>query len=283
MHWFYLFALLSFHLNAKVLIITHSYNRPDFIEIQYKTFAKFLQDDYEFVVFNDAKLRSIKNSIDKMCNKLGIRCIRIPQSIHDAPYLPREPGENFNHPCIRCANVVQYSLDILGFDHPGIVMIIDSDMFLIRPFSIQNYMVGYDMAGYRQNRKHLEYVWNGIVFLNMPALADRRSINFNCGKIDGIYLDVGGQIYHYFLSHPNLKLNLMDGMYIKENHQVSLRERSDPNLFFLLNQKPDNIEFFIDYSFFHYRGGGNWDHQSEKYHSEKTSILNAFIDRILKD
>ena len=30
----------------KILIFTYRYNRPDFIEIQHKTFKKFLKDDY---------------------------------------------------------------------------------------------------------------------------------------------------------------------------------------------------------------------------------------------
>ena len=41
----------------KILIITHNYNRPDFIEIQSATFKKFLQDDYEYVVFNDVQMK----------------------------------------------------------------------------------------------------------------------------------------------------------------------------------------------------------------------------------
>jgi hypothetical protein len=178
---------------------------------------------------------------------------------------------------------VQYSLDTLGFDHQGIVAIIDSDMFLIRPFSIEQYMRGYDLAGYPQSRKHIEYIWNGIVFFDMQTLPDRKTINFNCGPIDGIGLDVGGQTYRYFQSHPNLRLKFMDGMYLKLDHQISQREASDPNLYFLLNKNPNNIEFFLDYSFFHYRGGGNWDHKSSDYHDKKTSILNEFINQILKD
>ena len=39
---------------TKVLIFTYSYNKPEFIELQYKTFKKFLLDDHELIVFNDA-------------------------------------------------------------------------------------------------------------------------------------------------------------------------------------------------------------------------------------
>jgi len=277
------FVFLGIHLNAKILIITHTYNRPDFIEIQHKTFQKFLKDEYEFVVFNDARDDTTRDQINETCSKLGLGCIRISQSVHDAPYLKRASWEDYNHPCIRCANVVQYSLDILGFDHDDIVVIIDSDMFLIRPFSVVDFMNNCDMAGVRQSRSYIEYFWNGLVFFNMPTLQERRSISFNCSSINGIGLDVGGETYHYFQSHPDLKLKHIDCMYLKETHEISPRERSDPNLLFLLDQKPNNIEFLIDYSFFHYRGGGNWDHKSKEYHSQKTTILNTFIDKILQE
>ncbi len=42
-------------LSAKVLLFTFAYNRPELIELQYKTFKKFLLDDYELIVINDAK------------------------------------------------------------------------------------------------------------------------------------------------------------------------------------------------------------------------------------
>lgn len=36
-------------------IITSVVNNPIFIEIQYRTFKKFMRCEYEFIVFNDAK------------------------------------------------------------------------------------------------------------------------------------------------------------------------------------------------------------------------------------
>ena len=53
-----LYFLMPLLLNAsilypQILICTFAYNRPDFIEIQYLTFKKFLMDDFKLVVFND--------------------------------------------------------------------------------------------------------------------------------------------------------------------------------------------------------------------------------------
>src|SRR6185312_17253545 len=102
--------LATVSIQCNVLIITHSFNRPDFIEIQDKTFKKFLKDDYIFVVFNDAPQEEVSHQITQTCNTLNLPCVRIPQSIHDAPYLERLPVEDYHHPVVRCANVVQFSL-----------------------------------------------------------------------------------------------------------------------------------------------------------------------------
>src|SRR5690348_14973933 len=97
-------------LRAQVMIFTYAFNRPDFIEIQHKTFQKFVQDEYTFIVFNDANNEQMARAINETCQKLNIVPIRIPQDIHQRAYLNRWPGEIFNHPTIRNVNAVMYSL-----------------------------------------------------------------------------------------------------------------------------------------------------------------------------
>src|ERR1700733_12744545 len=219
-NYFFTFIFLTFFnynglvASKNVLIMTYSFNRPDFIEIQDKTFKKFLKDDYTFVVFNDATQEEVSNQIIETCNRLNLPCIKIPQSIHDTPYSQR----NYRHPSIRNAstrnaNVVQYSLDTLGFDHDGIVMIIDSDMFLVKEFCVQEFLDGFDIAGVPQLRQHIEYIWVGLVCFNMQTLPDKKTIDFHCGQIDGIKVDTGGQTYHYFKDHPEVMKKPIDNQY----------------------------------------------------------------------
>jgi hypothetical protein len=267
-------------LSKNVLIMTYSFNRPDFIEIQDKTFKKFLKDDYTFVVFNDAKEEKISNQIIETCNKLSLPCVRIPQWIHNAPYLERWPGEDYNHPTVRCCNVVQFSLNTLGFGHDGIVMIIDSDMFLVKEFSVQEFLDDFDIAGVPQAREHIEYIWIGLALLNMQTLPDKKTINFNCGKVDGIPVDAGGQTYHYLKNHPEVMRKLVDNQFYPSDFIVS--EATHENVKFLFSHDCTNFEFLLKNSFFHYRGGSNWNNQSPEYHEKKTAVLNAFIDKCLK-
>jgi hypothetical protein len=154
---------------------------------------------------------------------------------------------------------VQYSLDILGFDHDDIVAIIDSDMFLVKEFSIAEYLSGYDIAGQPQSRADVHYLWNGIMFFNMNTLPNKKTINCNCGIINNQGCDVGGYLYYYFKENPSIKIKYVNHYYIESN----------------------NTEYFIDKTFFHYRGGGNWDHQSRAYHKQKTKFLHDFINNVL--
>ena len=271
---------------ATVLLMTHSHNRPDFIEIQYHTFKKFLKDDYEFIVFNDAPSEDMRNQIEIMCKKYGLRCIRIPQTIHTYAYLYRLPRESFNNPCVRCANVVQYSLNEVGLKHDDIVAIIDSDMFLVKEFSIREYMRNTDLAGVHQARDNgVEYIWNGLVFFDMRTQPNKERINFNCGEVNRTPVDVGGQMHHYLKQTPQARVTFIQQDYVanhasKSNVELASLGFSAPMTRFI-QANPPVVELYANGAFIHYRSGTNWDRQSTRYHMSKTQILNQLIEELV--
>ena len=198
---------------AKVLIITHAYNRPDFIEMQYLTFHKYLQDEYEFIVFNDAPPGATRVAIKEACQDLGVSCIPIPTEIH-----VNTAGISERH-----SETIQYSLDVLGYHYEGIVAFFDSDLFLVRPLSIENLMDGFDVvSAYRLGvwgqGVHLKYFWPGLCFLRMNALPNRQSLNFNNGLIDGYTVDTGGYTYHYLQENP-IRVKFLDQFPFRFHHE----------------------------------------------------------------
>ena len=273
---------------SQVLIFSHHHNRDDFIKIQYDTFKKFLTDDYEFIVFNDGPNDIMCNKIDTTCAELNIRCIRIPQKIHTYPYLYRLPRETMNHPCVRCANVMQYSLNELGIKHDDIVAIIDSDMFLTKEFSIRKYLEGFDLAGVKQQRPNsVEYIWNGLVFFDMKTLPNKQLINFNCGEVNNTPVDVGGQMHHYFKQTPQVRCRFITQGYVAQYAPKSVEELhrllfNEPMIQFI-KANPHVVELYADNSFVHYRSGTNWDRKSPSYHANKTEILQTLITSILQN
>jgi hypothetical protein len=281
----------------KVLVITHNYNRPDFVEIQYKTFEKFLLDiEYEYVVFNDAPQEPMKTQIDNVCKKYGIRCIRVPQKMHTTGDRPLNK---------RHVNGVRYSLEVIGYDNDGPVVIIDSDMFLIRPLSIEerlgdNHILSAMRGG---GPDSIDWLWPGISILAMNKLPNKRTLNYDCGPVNGHILDSGGSSYLYLKRHPGLKLEVINSLWcyqlfladkhnqIPEKTSVAAQERivayknygfNEKEIKFLLN-KPDTFEFYLDNHFLHYREGTNYTNQQQGYVDHKTRIFKEFIDNVLAD
>lgn len=282
---------------AEVLIFSYAYNRPDFIEIQYKTLQKFFLDDYRLIVFNDAPGEDMAQKIFNVCAHYNIQCIRIPQEIHTQPYLPRLPRENCQHPTCRNCNVVQYSLNNVGFDHDDIVMLLDSDMFLIKPFSVREFLNGYDLGGFKPFWAEFEYLWIGLVFLDMKTLPNKRTLTFNCGEIDGIPVDAGGHSHFYLKNNPEANLHVLDHFYSEDLHCASCKHTDQPVCthntemlrsvgldtdFIDFIQAANRVEFYHHASFLHYRSGTNWNHQSAHYHQMKTDALNRYIASIME-
>jgi len=263
--------------DATVYIFTYSYNRPEFIELQHRTFKKFLRDDYKFIVFNDAKSDHLCSAIERMCEKFDIECIRIPQEIHSRPYLQRWSTEDPTGANCRNANVVMYSLHTKGFKHDDILALIDSDLFLIQPFSIREYLKGYDIAGLWQGRSKdpsspsVQYLWIGIVFMNMATLPDIQTIDFNCGFVGDVPVDVGGQTYHYLHNHPDVKVRSI-------NTDAPSLDHIDERMYTFLRRGPFAMQFFCaDGCWVHYGGGTNWDYRPVNHHRWKYALLERFI------
>lgn len=284
-----LFLLVSIFsagiMQAKVLIYTYSYNRPDFIEIQHKTFKKFIKDEYEFVVFNDAPDETMARNIVAMCNQYQIPCIRIPQVIHQRPYLFRLPGENYQAPAVRNCNVVQYSLNEYGFNHDDILVLIDSDLFVVREFSFRDYLKDCDIAGLPQG---IGYLWIGLVLLNMQTLPNITTLNFNCGRINNVPVDAGGYSYHYIHDNPSVRVRYFSQFYPQNFPATELTDgllaqySFDAKAVDFIQAHPSNVEFLLNNCFLHYRSGTNWDCKSSDYHARKMALVNNYINALLQ-
>ncbi|OGB84408.1 hypothetical protein A3F66_06215 [candidate division TM6 bacterium RIFCSPHIGHO2_12_FULL_32_22] len=305
---FLLLSLLLFNLyiyNEPVLIFTYAFNRPEFIELQHKCFKKFLKDDYEFIVFNDANTIENELAIENTCKELGIKCVRIPQIIHDLPYLPRWDHEpSFHYPTIRCVNGVQFSLNRLGFFHKGPLLILDSDMFLIREFSVKEVLKNYDIIsiyqrGIGDNNCTVNYISIDLILMNMEKLPNKQTFNVNCGYHDGAPTDAAGQTYWYIKNNPTIRILYSNNYVISEdniivdyfkNHaghkiyslnmeNLKNAEFSEKEIEYIMSGAT-NTEFVLNNCFHHYRSGSNWDGRPHEYHKNKFHLLKKFVENI---
>ena len=199
---------------AKIRLFTFQYNRADFIEIQSKCLNKFLKekDDYELIVFNDATDPNYKQQIEQMCKTLKIVCVNFPQELHHTGNLIdlmkpfKLDGTNGS---VRHCQLVQYALDNFGYNHNDIVGIMEGDVFLIKEFSIREYLKNYDFIGSIQTDregKGLEYIWIGLTFLNIKNLPNVKDLNFDLTFINGTFLDSGGSTYYYLKNNHRIRI-----------------------------------------------------------------------------
>ncbi|KIX85622.1 glycosyltransferase [Vermiphilus pyriformis] len=306
-------CLVCLSINAHVLIFTTAYNRPDFIELQYKSLLKYLKDDFEYVVFNDASQAQIHDNIVMTCESLKIKCISFPQHLHT------EPVDLFLKPHIaphRHSQVIQYAFDMLGFNHQGIVAVLDADLFLVDNLSITDYMKEYDLAGTEKNgilwdtflpTSKYSFLWPVVFFFNMPKLPDRHTMQFATMSFDNHYFDSCGSLYFYLRDHPSLKIKYFDvvnlnaipgtspsGMFSHYHHNpvyYTLNDTKNRHLLEILNFKereikfiqsgPVNIQYYLENKFFHYMSASNYDQKTEDFHRIKTELFNQYMKEVL--
>lgn len=273
-------------------------------------------DDFEYVVFNDASKEPVGTQIDDMCNKLGIRCIRVPQTNRAVV-----PKHTFPQACTRHAQAFQYSMEALGFDHDDILMIVDSDMFLIKNFSPRSFLEGYDIAGAAWRLDPVVYLWPGLILLRMNVLPDKRTMQFFPGRIKEKSVDTGGYFYYYLEAHPDLKVLFFQegrlfvdrnwGLYRSQpsssgqryqsghpicleckkknartcSHTIALLKEwnFDQRIIdsFINKKFPTNTEFMLNDTFFHYREGSGYLNRAANYYQVKYDQTKDFITMML--
>jgi hypothetical protein len=248
-------------------IFTSVVNRPDFVGIQHKLFEKFLNEKYEFHVVDDSVDAEITTQFREVCESLKITYYRKP------------PANKPMNPAQACAHTVQWTYDnLIRKNHSeDIVFFLDSDMFLIDEFSIEEYMSDAIIAGLPQVRGHITYMWNGIMFFNMPKIEDK-DIDFSDGMVDGEMTDVGGHTYWYFKNTgiEMKKTNEEFPTYPTHFNDIDLQKDSGGY----------NMELHLDDKFLHYRAATNWYANwkgSDDPLKKKTIIFNTLIENILND
>ena len=249
-------------------IFTSVVNRPDFVALQDKLFQKFLKNDYRFHVVDDSIDENISSQFKEICELKNIEYYKTPETLEH------------NNPSTKVGNVIQWAFDDIVKKEcsSDIVFWTDSDMFLIDEFDIQEYMSDCVIAGLPQIRKHIKYMWNGLMFFNMPKLLELDSdIRFNVDFVDGEHLDTGGETYRYFKKN-NIELKETDVQYPSEYNDIELQNEEVTRGY--------NFELHLEGKFLHYRAATNWHSNwrgSDDPLVKKTMIFNQIIDNILSE
>jgi hypothetical protein len=209
---------------SKIHIFTYAHKRPDFIEIQYNSIRRYLKNDYEYIVFNNAvDDDSLSNEITNICKNLGIKCVNI-ELTEDLMHHGGEVnflGRHYVNPNIACSYPMVWTFKKYLSDEE-IVCILDSDMFFVSDIDLINELGDNDLIYTPQwrapinNNWTIHYIATGLIVLNIKNSPVLRDIDWHPGMVDGHNLDVGGRTTWLLKDNPNLKKKTIAEFSVRE-------------------------------------------------------------------
>ena len=271
-----------------IKIFTFASHRVDFIGLQMHSFRKYLKEDFEFVVFNNAKYDwaggASYNGINEQCGQIGVSVIDIQK---DKALLDRcqqvefscsmlNPQGLYSNANVAHAYAFCWAWENIMYKEQIPIAIFDSDVFLIQPTKLTDTLNPHHICNISDGKPSPEgppilYMWPTFVLLDMVRLPDPQTLNWYCGQIRGVPVDVGGQTHHYLQAHPELDVYDVPKQHfpypeIAETYPCPV-------------EPPDYDEFYLkDAIVLHYRSGSNWNHRSGDYHQRKTEWLKRRIE-----
>lgn len=170
-----------------ISVIVVVYNRPDFILPQYDLVEKFLTDDFEYFVYDNSDNPQVTEQFKSICEENGINYFRISQENQAGSDPSTRAGYSLNSALDH--NIENYNLPCL---------VLDSDMFLLNTFCVDDALVENKIIGNLQKRGDIYYYNNQLLCLDLPNLPNFKGHNrFLPGVVNGVTTDCGGWMYNY--------------------------------------------------------------------------------------
>lgn len=273
-------------------IISVITNNETFIDLQLKSFQKYIHVPYEFIVFNDGKdfpdstnnNIPIKSTIRNKCALLNIRCI----------YLENEHHRERTSCSDRHNDSLQVVVDFMK-NNKDEYLIIDGDMFLIDNLNIEEYRK-YHCACVLQHRD-ITYMWPNLLYIDMRKIDNIDKLRLGCG--DGG--DTGADSHEWLMKQQT---QLPDTKTIRYSNEQFTSERfyfikhlwsltwnknelpsnltSHTNLLEYLeaDERNENGNYFCeiyDKCFFHYRAGTWFMLNKPELHKKQIEKLHSLL------
>lgn len=272
-------------LEAKVNVFAHYFGQPEFVKYQHLFFSRNLIDEYEFFVFEDSNDPEISEQIQKKCKKYGVKYIHIPSSVFETPKLPINDWYiSLNAPSFQCAVATQYIYDNYVILSQDICLILDNDIFLLSPFSIEKYLGGHSFSYVKEERSSsdhvVSYMLPNFIILNPSMMPEKERLDFNLGTILEIHTDSGGFTYFYLLDYGFLGSEMPRYYLCKTSSD--LKERFGDQCPMLFNSTEWLSHCFLEKdAFLHIRMGSNWS-QHPQYPQMREEIA-LFFEKLLEN
>ncbi len=293
-----------------VLILIAGYGAPTFLSLQIRALRHFLAEPFEVRVFlSRGGSDQDREAWSKACRTWGVELSVIPE--HDEPTYP---GLNSGWNSARLGAAINWAWDRFalpwqtrplattrpeggyGYGSGSYVMILDTDMFPVKPFSVVDQLAGgrgsrghdFAIAAVSQSRGPITYLYNGIMFFDLARMTNASHFRMDAGVVGGHDTDTGGASAYYLQANPTVRWRPLTHMLLGWTPE-SLRP-------FRVVLGDALIEYFTaDYAvvkdwsgafldgfvFLHFRGGSNWQGATPEQVQRRLSALQQLIDRVV--
>ena len=252
-----------------LLIISPYYNNSHFIDLQIRSFRKYLKEcTWKLLVVDDSNMNTIncltkeKEDILNICNRY-----------HNEVEYIKFSDSNYNISSIKkhrnVLNFIMRNLSKMYMNSYDYLFSLDADMCFIKEFNCKTELEGFDIIGPKRiqslNNQQLspdglvfEYFWVHCCFFNLKTIRNLETINFD--EIPHTNADTGSMMIEFLYNNPqyNLKyFNFSDGRSLKTFY---------------------GFDTFYNNTFLHFGAGSLWHNQKESIYPE---LFNIFKDKIV--
>ena len=273
-------------------IISVITNNETFIDLQLKSFQKYIHVPYEYIVFNDGKdfpdstNNDVPNktTIRDKCASLNIRCIDLENEHHRIQ----------SSASLRHTDSLQV---VTGFmkENKDEYLIIDGDMFLMDHLDIDKYRK-YHCACVLQQR-NITYIWPNFLYIDMCKIDNLDDLHLGCGYGG----DTGAASHTWLMKqqaqfpdtktirHSNEQFTSEKFYFIKHLWSLkwnknelpsNLTSRSNLLEYLEADERNENGNYFCeiyDKCFFHYRAGTWFMMNRPELHNEQIEKLYTLL------
>lgn len=266
---------------------------PELLEPQLLSFKKYMQEDFEFIVFNNEELSNdpeLSKEVSNVCNDLGIQVIAAPRdSAIEAVWMSGEGtisqrqifseagrfnkgkgGDMFNY-------TLQWAWEKAITKERGPIAFIHTDVFLMEPIKLTDYLREQPLCSSFKSSDNISHIWEALLLADIPKLPSPETMLWFPGFVEGEWFDTGGPTYHWLKAHPEVKYLRLGETNIAD----------DPALDF----HPSRYQFFElpdGKKVFHYLSGSKWFtdmysyqnfsvEKSNEYHEKKLAFARKVI------
>lgn len=189
------------------IYLAHRNNTP-FFEQQVTLIRKFWKSEQNIDIYGyvDGNNDSIKKQMEIEWHRLDVTPIDIPRQLQNQDRNHISPSKSFGL-------AFQYVYDNYILKTNNICICIENDIMPLRPFIIDTFIEGYEMAGeVRFNAVHLPdrmlMFWLGFIIFNNPIMTDRNMWRAESQPVVSRVsnkkydIDCGGQSYYWITEKP---------------------------------------------------------------------------------